>query len=149
MGAAIIAITGVVGIFVLARIIVAVSAMRAAAHQPNGALGQSVGRRTSREWRAFAQAAVERGDFAGAIGALFMAAIMALDETGLIPFDAARTPNEYRRQVNATIAAASTSFDALTLRFVFASFANEPAGRIDYERALAAYQRLAPQIGTA
>ncbi len=94
--------------------------------------------RTSPEWRALARVAAARGDYAGAIAALFGAALAEL-----VAFDAARTPGEYRRLVRRARAQASAPFDDLAERFVRALYAPERPQPSDYEaaeRALAAFE---------
>jgi hypothetical protein len=99
--------------------------------------------RTSPEWRALARVAAARGDYAGAIAALFGAALAELDARALVAFDAARTPGEYRRLVRRARAQASAPFDDLAERFVRALYAPERPQPSDYEaaeRALAAFE---------
>jgi hypothetical protein len=101
------------------------------------------------EWRALAAAAAERGDYARAIRALFNAALAGLHERALVPFDPARTPGEYRRLVRAARAAAAPAFDALTERFVYASYAPVVTGRSEYEAASRAFSLLDPELRRA
>jgi hypothetical protein len=99
--------------------------------------------RTPPEWRALARAAAARGDYAGAIAALFGAALAELDARALVAFDATRTPGEYRRLVRRARAQASVPFDELAERFVRALYAPERPQPSDYEaaeRALAAFE---------
>jgi hypothetical protein len=101
------------------------------------------------EWRALAAACAERGEYARAIRALFSAALAGLHERAIVPFDPARTPGEYRRLVRAAKAAVAPAFDALTERFVHASYAPIVAGRGDYEAATRAFSLLDPELRRA
>jgi hypothetical protein len=101
------------------------------------------------EWRALATACAERGEYARAIHALFAAALAGLHERALVPFDPARTPGEYRRLVRGAKASAAPAFDALSERFVYASYAPIVAGRAEYEAAARAFSLLEPDLRRA
>ncbi len=103
-------------------------------------------RRTFAEWRAAALAFAARGEYARAIAALFGAALTLLDERGLVPFDAARTPGEYRRLVRRTRSDASLPFDDLTAGFVHAAYSGVPAARDDFDDAERALANLEPFV---
>ncbi len=90
--------------------------------------------------------AAAAGDFARAIGALFAAALAALDERGIVPFDGARTPGEYRRLVRRARPPAAPAFDALAGGFVRAMFAPAPPQRADYDAAARAFAVLEPAL---
>ena len=107
-----------------------------AAHVPLGADGGALDVRTA------ARAAAQRGDYAGAIGLVFRAALFALDAGGAIGFDPARTPGEYRRLVRARAGVATVPFDELSVRFVRASFAAQTPERADFDAAWLALVRL-------
>lgn len=95
------------------------------------------------DFRAVARVAAARGDYARAIAALWSAALAVLDERALVAFDPARTPGEYRRLVRRTRAAAAPSFDTLSERFVYATYAAALPSAGDFaaaERALAAFE---------
>jgi hypothetical protein len=98
--------------------------------------------RSAAEWRALAERAAAAADYASAVAALFSAALAALDERALVPFDAARTPGEYRRLLRRAAASAGRPFDVLADGFVRAAFADEPVDADDYTRALDAYDGL-------
>lgn len=102
--------------------------------------------RGAAEWRALAAQAAEAGDYARAIAALFAAALVALDERALVPFDAACTPGEYRRRVRRAREPASPPFDRLAERFVLATFAPESPQRADYDAALRAFVSFEPLV---
>ena len=100
-------------------------------------------KRTAAEWRAVAAEAASHASFARAIAALFWAALAALDSPALVPFDASRTPGEYRRLVRRAKVEAAVSFDELSDRYVRAAYAPTPPNAADYaaaERALAAFE---------
>lgn len=129
--------------FVLVRLALALVAPGKRA--PRSFIGSPLAQqRTFAEWRAVAAAFAARGEYARAIAALFGAALAGLDERGLVPFDATRTPGEYRRLVRRTQAGASPPFDDLTAGFVHAAYSGVPAARDDFEsaeRALAQLER--------
>jgi hypothetical protein len=106
-------------------------------------------RRSYDDWRELAAACAQRGDYARAIRALFNAALAGLHERALVAFDPARTPGEYRRLVRAAKAAAAPAFDALTERFVYASYAPVVTGRSEYEAAARAFALLEPELRRA
>jgi len=89
-----------------------------------------------------ARARAERGDYAAAIGLIFAAAVRALDERGIVAYDAARTPGEYRRAVRRSQAPFADAFDALTRGFVLAMYGTDATDALDWAGALAAYERL-------
>jgi Domain of unknown function (DUF4129) len=109
---------------------------------PGGALPA----RNATEWRHIAQRAAAEGDYARAIGALFSAALAALDERALVPFDAARTPGEYGRLVRRARQSLSGPFDALSGDFVRAAFAPERPVQDDYLRAERTLDELLPEL---
>ncbi len=104
--------------------------------------------RSPPEWRALARAAAARGDYAGAIAALFGAALAELDARALVAFDATRTPGEYRRLVRRARAQASAPFDDLAERFVRALYAPERPQPSDYEAAERALAALEPALAS-
>lgn len=89
-----------------------------------------------------ARARAERGDYATAIGLIFAAAVRALDERGIVAYDAARTPGEYRRAVRRSQTPSADAFDALTRGFVLAMYGTDASDALDWAGALAAYERL-------
>jgi hypothetical protein len=84
-------------------------------------------------------AAARHGSYGSAIALLFQAALLALDRSGRVPYDSARTAGEYRRAVRRSVAGASTSFDTLARAFTFVAYAQAPAGEHDWRAADAAY----------
>jgi len=116
-----------------------------AAHAPTP-LGTA---RDALAWRALARAAAGRGDFAGAIAALFAAALATLDERAIVAFDPARTPGEYRRLVRRERVAAADAFDELASAFVRARFAPQPPDAASFGAAVAAYERFEPATTVA
>jgi hypothetical protein len=104
--------------------------------------------RSAVEWRALAAQAAAAGDYARAIAALFAAALVALDERALVPFDAACTPGEYRRRVRRAREGAAAPFDRLVERFVLATFAPELPQRADYDAALHAFASFEPLVSS-
>jgi len=103
--------------------------------------------RSSRAWLANARAADVRGDRAAAIAALWWAGRCALDEAGVVGFDAARTPGEYRRAVRAKAAALAEPFDELAGGFVRSAYGPVPPDGDDVAAARMALARLDPRLG--
>ena len=97
-------------------------------------------------WQALAAERAAAGDFARAIAALFSAALALLDDAGIVAFDAARTPNEYRLLVRRERTSAAPPFDALSDRFVRATFAEATPLRADFDAAALAFGRLQPLL---
>ena len=98
--------------------------------------------RTREELVADARALAEGGDYGRAIGVLFAAAIETLDERDIVPYDAARTPGEYRRAVRRTRGAIADAFDVIARGFVLAVYGNDAPDELAWAGALAAYDRL-------
>ncbi len=90
--------------------------------------------------------AAEKGRYALAVSFLFQASLAALDRSGLLPYDGARTPGESRRALRRTTSAASPHFDALAQSFVLAAFAERPVSMRDWSSADAAYRSLRPLL---
>jgi hypothetical protein len=86
-----------------------------------------------------ARAAARDGLYGLAIALLFQAALLALDRSGSVPYDSARTAGEYRRAVRRSVAGASASFETLARAFTYAAYAETPAGESDWRAADAAY----------
>jgi uncharacterized protein DUF4129 len=86
-----------------------------------------------------ARAAARDGLYALAIALLFQAALLALDRSGSIPYDSARTAGEYRRAVRRSVAGAAAPFETLVRAFTYAAYAETPAGESDWRAADAAY----------
>ena len=84
-------------------------------------------------------AAARSGAYGLAIALLFQAALLALDRSGRVPYDSARTAGEYRRAVRRSVAAAATSFETLARAFTYVAYAQTPAGESDWRAAAAAY----------
>src|SRR5450755_152858 len=82
-----------------------------------------------------ARAAARSGSYGNAIALLFNAALIALDRSGRVPYDAARTAGEYRRAVRRNVATASTSFETLARAFTFVAYAQAPAAESDWRAA--------------
>jgi hypothetical protein len=86
-----------------------------------------------------ARAAARSGSYGLAIALLFQAALLALDRSGRVPYDSARTAGEYRRAVRRGVSAAAASFETLARAFTFVAYAQAPAGENDWRTADAAY----------
>ena len=102
-----------------------------------------VPRTSAAEWLARAREAAGRGEYGSAIAALFNAALRCLDERGDVPYDAARSPAEYRALVRARVAGGAPHFETIARRFILATFSRATPQREDYEAALSAYAVLA------
>lgn len=112
-----------------------------------GALGEALPlERDAAAWLALSKQGAKLGNFQAAVAALFMAALRLLDERGVISFDSARTPNEYRTLLARARAAASPAFDRLTSCFVRATYASDSPPSTEYETAEAAYEAFALEV---
>jgi Domain of unknown function (DUF4129) len=89
-----------------------------------------------------ARAAARSGSYGLAIALLFQAALLALDRSGRVPYDSARTAGEYRRAVRRSVAAAAASFETLARAFTYVAYAQAPAGESDWRAADAAYMSM-------
>ena len=103
-------------------------------------------RRSPSDWRAVATRAAAQGDYARAISALFSAALAALDAPALVPFEASRTPGEYRRLVSGIKRAAAPPFEDLCERYVRAAYAALPPTVADYAAARRALEAFEPAL---
>lgn len=96
----------------------------------------------SAELLAAARARASRGEFAQAIGLTFGAALRSLDERGIVGYDAARTPGEYRRAVRRAQAPLAEPFDTLAREYVVAVYGNREPDELAWASTLAAYERV-------
>lgn len=103
-------------------------------------------KRDAAAWRELAREAAARNDFTLAIAALFSASLALLDERTAIAFDAARTPNEYRRAVRRERVLAAPAFDQLAQRFVSAAYGRERPDAGAYAETDGAFDRLEPAL---
>jgi hypothetical protein len=94
-----------------------------------------------RRWLADARAAAERGDWRDAVHLAYWAAISRLEESGAWVPDRARTPREYLRLLSEKNAD-RTVLTELTRRFEMVWYGNRPAGRGEFEAAVAGVERL-------
>jgi Domain of unknown function (DUF4129) len=90
-------------------------------------------------WHALSLEAASQGRYGEAVSALFMAALRLLDERRILAFNAASTPNEYRRRIAAALAPASPAFDQLASCFVRATYVRTAPERVVYDTAARAY----------
>jgi len=88
-----------------------------------------------------ALAAAGEGRYAAAISLAFRAALVRLDGSGLVTYDAARTAGEYRQAVRRARAVAAPPFDDLARAFTIATYAAVPVGESDWRTAEGAYRR--------
>jgi hypothetical protein len=140
----VVAVTVLAVVLLIVRIAFAFAKPRTATLEDSKFAGSLGGSRSAEAWRRFAANAASTGNYAGAVAALFAAALAALDERMLVPYDDSRTPGEYRRRVRAARAPAAPPFDVLADRFVHAAYAAEPTSHDDYDSALDAYARFVP-----
>lgn len=140
----VIAVTVLAVIFLIVRVALAFAKPRSSALEDSKFAGSLGAARNAEAWRRVAAEAASTGNYGGAIAAVFAAALAALDERMLVPYDDSRTPGEYRRRVRAARAPAAPAFDVLADRFVHAAYAAEPTSRDDYDLALDAYARFVP-----
>jgi len=145
-------IAAVALVFVALRVGIAILAHRrgraadAAAAGPAASALEST--RSSRAWLANARTADARGDRAAAIAAYWWAGRCALDEAGVVGFDAARTPGEYRSAVRAKAPPLAEPFDELAGGFVRSAYGPVPPDGNDVAAARTALARLDPRLGT-
>jgi hypothetical protein len=112
-----------------------------------GSAQDALGRaRSAAQWRTLAFEAAARSDYNTAIAALFLSALQLLDESGVLHFDAARTPGEYRRLVRSTLRVGAPAFDGLTGGFVQAMYGEQSTSRDDYDAAQRSYAAFAPAV---
>jgi hypothetical protein len=129
--------------FLVYRIAMLVSARRARESGLNAAGTPLAVHASADELYDDASAAARRGSYGLAIALLFQAALLALDRSGRVPYDSARTAGEYRRAVRRSVSAASASFETLARAFTFVAYAQAPAGEHDWRAADAAYMSMA------
>jgi hypothetical protein len=91
------------------------------------------------EWLARAAAAAREERWRDAAAALVQAAFAALDESGRLPYDAARTPSEARRALG------DPAFDGFARDADLALFASSSATAERYERMRTAFTAFAPR----
>ena len=116
----------------------------------DGTALQNLGRsRSAVQWRAFALEAAARGDHNAAVSALFLAALHLLDEGGVLHFDAARTPGEYRRLVRSTLSRGAPAFDGLANGFVNVTYGERRAGHEECDAAQRSYAAFVPLVPQA
>jgi hypothetical protein len=96
----------------------------------------------SAELLAAARARADRGEFAQAIGLTFGAALRSLDERGIVGYDAARTPGEYRRAVRRAQAPLAEPFDTLARGYVVAVYGDREPDELAWASTRAAYERV-------
>jgi hypothetical protein len=77
---------------------------------------------TIEDWEATARAAADAGRFRDAATALYMAAVLRLDQRGVLRFHSAKTPGDYRREVR-TDPAVRTAFDSFIRQYLPVVFA--------------------------
>jgi hypothetical protein len=107
------------------------------------ALGRA---RSAAQWRAFAMEAAARAEYNAAVTALFLAALQLLDESGVLHFDAARTPGEYRRLVRSALRGGAPAFDGLAGGFLNVTYGERRAGLEEYDAAQRSYAAFAPLV---
>jgi len=125
--------------FLVFRIAMLVARRRARESGSNADGTPLTARASADETYADACAAARRGSYGLAIALLFQAALLALDRSGRVPYDSARTAGEYRRAVRRSVSAASASFETLAHAFTFVAYAQAPADERDWRAADAAY----------
>jgi hypothetical protein len=96
--------------------------------------------RDAAQWELAARNAADLGHFREAAHALFLAAVLRLEERGVLRYHTGKTPGDYRREVRAD-PATSGHFERFVLRFLPVAFgAAEPgADHFDELRSTAAH----------
>jgi uncharacterized protein DUF4129 len=95
---------------------------------------------------ALALAHARRGQAAQAVALAYQAALVILDRSDRVAYDASRTAGEYRRLVSRKTPAIAAFFDPLARLFVAAAFADGVLVDEDWERAASAYSRIRDAI---
>jgi hypothetical protein len=97
--------------------------------------------RDAAEWELAAREAAAHGRFREAAHALYLAAVLRLEERGVLRYDAGKTPGDYRREVR-TDPAASGHFDRFVLRFLPVAFGAAEPGADHFDELRSAATRL-------
>jgi hypothetical protein len=137
---------GIALVVVGARALVMLARRATSANESPSAVTMLPELRTAAQWRDLATATAAEGRYEAAIAALFMAALRLLDEHGVVVFDAARTPGEYRRLVRRTLDRAAPAFDGLAARFVSVTYGAHEANHEDYHAVQRSYGAFAPLV---
>jgi hypothetical protein len=150
-------VLGIIALVALAVVLIAVGARLAgtllrpkvAVEDDGTSLHALGGSRSAAQWRTFAMEAAARGEYNAAVAALFVAALQLLDESGVLHFDAARTPGEYRRLVRGTLGRGAPAFDGLVSGFLDVTYGERRADHDDYDAAQHSYAAFAPLVPQA
>lgn len=113
-------------------------------------IGVSMSGRSTSDESLFADAerAAERGDFERATAYAFDAAVRRLDRANVVPFDPARTPEEYRRAVHRVRTSLDEPFGVVARAFVLAVYGRRPPDAHSWSRIKSAYDELGRGIAT-
>lgn len=87
----------------------------------------------------FALSLARAGHAAQAIALAYQAALVLLDRSDRVTYDASRTAGEYRRLVSRKAPAVASFFDSLARIFTVAAFAEKRLGDDDWQRAASAF----------
>ena len=137
VGYAGLAIAALLLIAIIARLVLRLPALFARA---NGPADVSLG--ATRNPFADAEAAAQRGEFTAAIAATFSAALYELDRDEIVPFDASRTPGEYRRAVRRAAPSLEAPFAHIASAFVLAVYGDRRADAATWNDVRDAYTAL-------
>ncbi len=96
--------------------------------------------RQAADWWRQAQQLAQVGDYAGACTALYMAALVRLNDTDRVPYRVSRTDGEY---LNAITAQPSRPYELLIRTHERLTFGQTPATEETYQRCRRAYQEIA------
>lgn len=91
----------------------------------------------------------QRGDFAGAVRTIFLAAVVALDFRGVVRDDASATVGEMRRILRARDRDLVGAFDRVATPFVATAYAEVPVADADWESARSGYVDIANRGATS
>jgi hypothetical protein len=86
--------------------------------------------------------AAAQGDYARAVRALFIAAVVSLDVNGMVADDSGATVNELRRALAMRHAGLVPAFSDIARAYTSAAYAEMPLDRDAYERASSAYAQI-------
>ena len=140
---------GVMALIAIAYVTVTNLALRSGRHREAAQQQWLAAERTPEELHEEATRIAASGDYAHAISLIFRAALLLLDRAGIVPFDPARTPGEYRRAVRTVLQRGSVAFDDVSGRFVWCAFGGHPAQRDDFEATERSYAALLPATSGA
>ncbi len=104
--------------------------------------------RSAHALAALAVQAAEGGDYARAVRTLFMAMVTLLDLRGIVHDERSATVNELRRALHERAGGLEPAFVEVARLYTSAAYAQAPVDEVAWQRARAAYDRLAASAET-